>query len=264
MGNILTWRQQADTTAVNWRYGYDAADQLTSAIKESTDAVPLVQKRYAYGYDPAGNRLFEQIDDQVVAASHDNLNRLTQHTPGGPMQFVGTVNEPANVAIAGQPAVVDPTNTFRGPAPTVNGTTRVTITATDPSGNAASRQYDVDVTGAPKTFTYDANGNMTGDGTRTFEWDARNRLVAATVGAVRIELGYDALWRPAVQRLLAGGVVQRETNYVYCGVSICEERGAGANNIERARYTDGTLNAGAAQFQARDGLGSVVTVRSRQ
>ena len=107
VGNILTWRQQADTTAINWRYGYDAADQLTSAIKESTDPVPVVQKRYAYGYDPAGNRLFEQIDDQVMAASHDTLNRLTQHTPGGPLQFVGTVNEPANVTIAGQPATVD-------------------------------------------------------------------------------------------------------------------------------------------------------------
>jgi YD repeat-containing protein len=29
VGNILTWRQQADTTAVQWSYGYDAADQLT-------------------------------------------------------------------------------------------------------------------------------------------------------------------------------------------------------------------------------------------
>ena len=140
VGNILTWRQQADTTAINWRYGYDAADQLTSAIKESTDPTPVIQKRYAYGYDPAGNRLFEQIDDQVMAASHDNLNRLTQHTPGGPLQFVGTVNEPANVTIAGQPAVVDPTNTFHGPAPTISGTTTVTMTATDPSGNVASRQ----------------------------------------------------------------------------------------------------------------------------
>ncbi len=33
VGNIRTWRQQADATAVLWTYGYDAADQLTSAVK---------------------------------------------------------------------------------------------------------------------------------------------------------------------------------------------------------------------------------------
>lgn len=55
VGNILTWRQQADTTAVLWRYGYDTADQLTSAVKESTDTTPAILQRYAYGYDPAGN-----------------------------------------------------------------------------------------------------------------------------------------------------------------------------------------------------------------
>jgi hypothetical protein len=36
-GNILTWRRQADSDASLWKYGYDTADQLTSAVKESTD-----------------------------------------------------------------------------------------------------------------------------------------------------------------------------------------------------------------------------------
>ena len=35
VGNIRTWRQQADATAVVWDYGYDAADQLTGAVKAS-------------------------------------------------------------------------------------------------------------------------------------------------------------------------------------------------------------------------------------
>jgi YD repeat-containing protein len=65
VGNILTWRQQADADAVLWAYGYDAADQLTAAVKQSTDPTPVVLKRYAYGYDPAGNRTVEQIDDQA-------------------------------------------------------------------------------------------------------------------------------------------------------------------------------------------------------
>jgi YD repeat-containing protein len=56
--------------------------------------------------------------------------------------------------------------------------------ATDPSGNQATRQYQVDVAGGAKTFTYDANGNLISDGTRTFEWDARNQLVAVNPASI--------------------------------------------------------------------------------
>ena len=44
-GNILTWRQQADTTAVVWQYGYDAADQLSAAIKRATDPQQTILQR---------------------------------------------------------------------------------------------------------------------------------------------------------------------------------------------------------------------------
>jgi uncharacterized protein RhaS with RHS repeats len=46
----------------------------------------------------------------------------------------------------------------------------------------------------PGHFTYDANGNLTSDGTRTFTYDVENRLVAATGG---VQLGYDPLGRLA-------------------------------------------------------------------
>ena len=257
VGNILTWRQQADTTAVNWRYGYDAADQLTNAVKESTGPTPVIQKRYAYGYDPAGNRLFEQIDDQVMAASHDNLNRLTQHTPGGPLQFVGTVNEPANVTLAGQPATVDPTNTFRGAAPTVAGTTTVSITATDPSGNVASRQYEVDVTGAPKMFTYDANGNMTGDGSRTFAWDARNQLVAVSVGAQQTEFQMDGVGLRRVVTEKTSGTVTKRTELIWRGLDLIELRDtAPAGSVSRMFPFGASVN-GTSYFAARDLLDSL-------
>lgn len=252
VGNILTWRQQSDSTAVNWRYGYDAADQLTSAIKESTDPTPVIQKRYGYGYDPAGNRLFEQIDDQVIAASHDNLNRLTQHTPGGPLQLVGTVSEPSNVTIAGQPAIVDPSNTFRGQVATNVGTTSVTITATDPSGNVASRQYEVDVTGATTTFTYDANGNMTGDGTRAFEWDARNQLTAIAVGSQRVEFSYDGLGRRV--RTVSIAVQTTQLDSIWCGSILCEDVASGGSRtrfFRLARQSDGV-----AEYLVLDHLGS--------
>jgi len=56
-----TWRQQADTTAVIWEYGYDQADQLTSAVKTSTATPATILQRFAYAYDPGGNRTIEQM-----------------------------------------------------------------------------------------------------------------------------------------------------------------------------------------------------------
>jgi hypothetical protein len=83
VGNILTWRQQADATAVLWRYAYDAADQLLAARKESTDPTPLTLERFAYAYDPAGNRTVEQIGDVITVTSHDALNRLQTQVMAG-------------------------------------------------------------------------------------------------------------------------------------------------------------------------------------
>ena len=72
-----------------------AAEQLTRAVKKSTDSTPSILKRYAYAYDAAGNRTSEQIDDAVVGASHNNLNRLTSQQPNGAIRVTGTVNEAA-------------------------------------------------------------------------------------------------------------------------------------------------------------------------
>ena len=176
----MTWQQRAGSDPpVGWTYGYDTADQLTRAVKQTTDPVPVVLQRFAYGYDPAGNRVFEQIDDAVTSWTYDALNRLVTQQGGGVLRFAGTVSEPATVTVAGQPASVSSANAFEAGVPVVVGTNPVAITATDPSGNTATATYEVDVAEAAKKFTYDANGNLTSDGARTFEWDARNQLVAA-------------------------------------------------------------------------------------
>src|SRR5205085_5187912 len=40
-------------------------------------------------------------------------------------------------------------------------------------------------------LTYDASGNLLSDGTRTFEWDAQNQLVAVATGTHRSEFSYN-------------------------------------------------------------------------
>jgi RHS repeat-associated protein len=260
LGNILTWRQQADSTAVLWKYTYDVADQLQSAIMESTATPPVVLERFAYTYDLAGNRTSAQIDDSVVQATHDNLNRLLTHSAGGPLRFVGSTNELATVTIQGQPATVDASNVFRGTAPTTSGTNTVTITATDPTGNQRMQQYQVTQSSASKTFTYDANGNMTSDGLRTFEWDASNRLTTVVNGTKRLELGYYGTSRLAKLVQKDNGVVQQVNNEIWCESALCEERANDHAVVVRRVFREGEQVIGASRFTFIDHLASTKTV----
>jgi RHS repeat-associated protein len=150
---------------------------------------------------------------------------------------------------------VSAANQFTGGVPVVPGTNVFTIRATDPSGNAAMATYEVDVSDAPKTFTYDANGNLTADGTRTSAWDARNQLVAVTVGTHRSEFTYDG-WQRRVRIVeTKATVVQSDTNVVWCGRDACEERIVGAETSEY--YADGFRRGTQSFFSTRDRLGSV-------
>lgn len=62
----------------------------------------------------------------------------------------------------------------------------------------------------------DANGNLTSDGTRSFEWDAQNQLVAVTVGTHRSEFVYDGLQRRVRQIEKENGVTTTDTRVLWC------------------------------------------------
>lgn len=260
VGNIRTWRQQADTTAVLWKYGYDAADQLTRAVKHATDAQESILQRYGYAYDPAGNRTLEQIDDSVTLSSYDNLNRLTAQAPGGPLVVAGLLNEPGTVTIAGVPTTVDATNGFRGTVPTVAGVNTFTVVARDAAGNQTSQAFEVEVVGQSRSFTFDANGNVASDGTTTFEWDARNQLVTAIVGTHRFESVFDGQQRRirAIERL--NGSVQSETTVLWCEQDTCEERSADGSTVTRRSFAQGDWVIGTGRYFVADHLDSVTEV----
>ncbi|MER8963841.1 RHS repeat-associated core domain-containing protein, partial [Mesorhizobium sp. M0701] len=66
--------------------------------------------------------------------------------------------------------------------------TRVAGTYVYPAASAA-RPHAPTAVGA-KTLIYDANGNMTADGTRTLAWDEANRLKTVTQAANTVSLSY--------------------------------------------------------------------------
>jgi RHS repeat-associated protein len=71
------------------------------------------------------------------------------------------------------------------------------------------------------THTYDANGNLTSDGTRTYTYDAADRLKTVTQGGTTTTFAYDGLGRRLKQT-----VGTTETRYLWCGAAICQQRDA--------------------------------------
>ena len=148
-------------------------------------------------------------------------------------------------------------NAFARGVPVVPGTNTVAIAATDPNGNTSTATYEVDVTDAAKTFTYDANGNLTSDGTRTLEWDARNQLVAVTIGTYRSEFVYDGLQRRVRQVEKDNGLTTADTRVLWCETATCEERVANGVTVTRRTFGLGEQVNGTARFFTTDHLGSV-------
>jgi len=266
-GQITRWQQQAGAgTASAYDFENDAAGQLISAVLKNVQS-GAVQKTYRYAYDLAENRTSETIDTAVTQDSHNTLNQLTQRTSGGAIPFGGSADVPlSSVTVNGNLAVISGGTNFTGLATVVSGSNTVTVVAKDQSNpaNVATNHFAVTVvtgTATSATLTYDLNGNLLGDGTRSFEWDARNRLTAVNKGTHRTEFVYDGLSQRVRTIEKENGIEQSTKRLVWVGSQIAEERD-GVTNALNKRYSGSEMtivtgsNSGT-YFYTRDHLGSV-------
>ena len=107
------------------------------------------------------------------------------------------------------------------------------------------------------TFNYDLNGSLIGDGTRTFEWNGANRLVAVNIGTHRSEFSYDGIGRRTRIVEKDNSVVTSEHTYLWCGGEICEERDATGAIVQKRFFEQGEQVNGVTFHYTRDHLGSV-------
>ena len=109
-------------------------------------------------------------------------------------------------------------------------------------------------------LTYDANGNLLGDGTRTFEWDGLNRLTAVNIGSHRSIFSYDGQSRRVGIMEMDNGNVVANQQLVWCGDDICELRDS-VSGTTRRFYGEGESDvAGGTEtpyYYTFDHLGSV-------
>jgi len=105
----------------------------------------------------------------------------------------------------------------------------------------------------------DANGNLTSDGSRTFEWDAKNQLVRVLEnGAEQVRFTYDGWGRRATKT--ASRVVR---TFLYDTDGVIQERIGDTGIVSYAQNSEldkplGHVENGAATFYVQDHLRSVV------
>lgn len=106
------------------------------------------------------------------------------------------------------------------------------------------------------TVTYDANGNVTGFGSTTYTWNARNQLSATSAGAA--SFGYDALGRR-----ISATVSGVTTPYLYDGQNELDE--VSATGVRQRFYLNGKdADSRAAMYDDAGGAGWLFYHRNHQ
>jgi RHS repeat-associated protein len=256
VGDITNWvqTQGSGNPPQNAAYSYDGSDRLTGVdLAAPVTGVPSVT---SYVYDNADNRLSEQRDALVMQGTFNSLNQLIGLGGGGILPIQGTVSKPANVAVNGKASTL---NTNSSPAifsynlPVTPGTNSISITALDGSGNASTNNYQVVVAaGDASSYNYDADGNCLSDGTRSYQWDALNRLTQITQGSNTYAFAYDGQSRRISET--DNGTLAKQ--WVWVGSQMAEEQD-GSNNVTKRFYSQGEQQSGTAYYYTRDHLESV-------
>ena len=180
-------------------YGWDNANRLTG-ITQGSAAVGI-------NYDNANRRTSLTLPNGVtVGYSVDNDSRITGLTYGAGSSQLGNLTYGYDAD---------------GRVTSKAGTLAATSLPNSVSGNTFNA--DNGMTGFNgTTLAYDANGNLTFDGTNTYAWDARNHLTAIS-GAVAASFTYDAFGSRASKTIAGTG-----TQFLYDGPNPVQELQGGA------------------------------------
>jgi RHS repeat-associated protein len=273
VGRLTQWDQSSNRAGAEWstqraQYGYNDADELTSAVRTTGQGEALGQS--FWGYDSAGNRLSDQRDGTLRSWNVNGFNQLTQLNTDGMTEVRGLVSVPATITIAGQAATMDGLQ-WSARLPLSAGSNQVPIQAQETEGaNGGTPQtvrgyLQLNIPETMIPYSYDANGNLLNDGERSYEWDAENRLAAVSGAWGRSEFTYDGISRRVrIIEKNSGGAVTAERHFGWEGLSIVEERN-NANAVVKRFWSKGEQRFAADNsepavlnlFYTRDHLGSL-------
>ncbi|HYI38830.1 MAG TPA: RHS repeat-associated core domain-containing protein [Allosphingosinicella sp.] len=183
----------------------------------------------AFAYNPAGQRsYFARRFGDMTAYGYDSTRRLSIQQDG----FAGGIGNTQS-ALVYNPASQLRSESFTNDAYAWTGSVAV---SRDYGRNGQNQYTDTVSNGSPSAqFTYDANGNLTSDGTTSFSYDVENRLVSAS-GAKNATLVYDPLGRLFQISSATTGLTQ----FLYDGDELVAEYVGWGNLARRYIHGDGS------------------------
>lgn len=242
---------------------YNGFGELTS----SETGMSGTARKLQYDYDLASNRVsLSHPDGQNFTYSYDGLNRLngiyegagtgtsleqfvynSQALPGSRTDYAGTgatytydkIGRLTGLADAFAGGIGNVTQSLAyNSASGIKSEIRDNDAYAFSRRDAGNRSYSVNglnqyTSVASTNFTYDQNGNLIGDGTSTYIFDAENRLVSGTANSQTTTLTYDPLGR--LWRILKGSA---DTRFLYDGDALVAEYDAAGTLT--ARYVHGS------------------------
>ncbi|MFN9780432.1 MAG: RHS repeat domain-containing protein [Alphaproteobacteria bacterium] len=248
----------SDTTGQGLSYGFDAATRVISASQTAPNITGA--RTLTYWLDAAGNRTRTiWPDGYYVVRDYDDINRPTTVRENGTFVLATYVHDPLSRRTSlvygngtTQSYAWSQAGDLTGRAHTLSGTANtwtlgyskahqlvseaasnaawghvasVDETTSYGAANTLNQYVSVGQGASPSvTLTHDANGNLTGEGTWTFAYDAENRLRTANRAGTAATYLYDPLGRR--QAKVVNGVT---TSFLSDGSEeVAEYTGAGA------------------------------------
>jgi YD repeat-containing protein len=217
-------------------YGYDDADRLTSITQRSSVV--------GFEYDGANRRTAVTLPNGVrVEYGYTASSRLAALTYKYGTTVLGTLAYEYDAA---------------GRRIEMSGTwARTTLPAPLTSATYAAANRLTQWNGT--TLTYDDNGNLASEGSRTYSWDVRNRLTALG-GPQPASFQYDAFGRRISKSTAAG-----TTEYLYDGAEAVQKLtgGSPSANLLYGPGIDELLfrtTGATVRWLVADGLGSALAL----
>ena len=290
-GSPATYASTITTTFDDGDRATELVDSVAGTISRTFDLLDRLTQEETpegtvdYTYDDAGRRSAMTVAGQtVVNYAHDSADRLTGITQGSASVAFGydAANRRTSLTLPNGIVVesaYDDDSQLTGLTYKLSGSTIGDLTYDyDASGRRvsmggsyartnlptalASATYDDAnqiATWAGTNFTYDDNGNLTSDGSKTYSWNARNELSGIS-GGVSASFAYDATGRRRSRT-----VASTTTQFVYDGLNPVQELASGtptANLLtglgidESFTRTDGA----GARHLLTDALGSTIAL----
>jgi RHS repeat-associated protein len=219
-------------------YGYDAAGRKTSATVAGQPAI-------SYSYDN-GNRLTQIIQaSSSVSFGYDNINRRVSLTLPNGVTAAYSYDAASNISgisyNLGTTILGNLTYTYDslgrrtqvGGSFASTGLPQAVTSATYDSANELTNWNGT-------AISYDSNGNMLGDGSNIFTWDARGQV--SSINGIRLQ--YDGLGRRTTNM---GGA-----SFLYSGANVAQE-------LSGSAVTANLLSGGVDQIFSRSDASGTFT-----